>query len=307
VMDVPSPLRKILVRGMIVPFRAKKSAKKYTEIWQPEGSPLIHISKDLQKAVQAEMPINIELAMRYGLPDSKQAYENLLQKNPDLEEVIIVPLYPHYAMSSYETAVEYMKEIYQKNHYHFALKIIPPYYANADYINVLAKSIAPFLQTNFDQILFSYHGIPVRHLYKSDSTHGKHFLNSMDDCCENTAAHDTCYRYQVLTTSKLVAEKLGLKKEQWQLSFQSRVGKNSWLKPATQERLKSLPAEGIKNLLVVCPAFVSDCLETLEEINIHGRNIFLQNGGKSFTYIPCLNTNECWVKTLVQLINNTIN
>ena len=303
VIDKPFIFRKALVQGIIVPFHAKKSAEMYAKIWQPSGSPLITVSRNLQQVVQAETPCTVELAMRYGLPNPKQAYENLLQKNADLEEVIIVPLYPHYAMSSYETAVEYMKEIYAKNHYRFALKIVPPYYANASYINALAKSIEPFLQKNFDQILFSYHGIPVRHLYKSDPTHGKHFLDSTEKCCENAAAHNTCYRYQIMATSKLVAEKLGLKKEQWQFSFQSRIGKNSWLKPATQARLRQMPAEGIKNLLVVCPSFTSDCLETLEEINMRGRKDFLDNGGESFTYIPCLNTNKYWVKTIVELIN----
>jgi ferrochelatase len=215
----------------------------------------------------------------------------------------VVPLFPHYAMSSYETATEYMKKIYAENHYHFALKIVSPYYANAGYIAALAKSMKPFLQTDFDQILFSYHGIPLRHLYKSDATHGKHFLNSAEKCCENIAAQATCYRHQVLTTTRLVTEKLGLKKNQWQLSFQSRLGKDTWLKPATHQRLAQLPREGIKNLLVVCPSFVCDCLETLEEINVRGRNIFLQNGGKNFILIPCLNANEYWVKALAQLIN----
>ncbi len=306
VIDKPFLLRTLLVRGIIVPFRAAKSAEAYQKIWWEEGSPLVVITQRLQKAVQAKMPETIEVAMRYGNPDPKQAYERLLQANPDLEEVVLVPLYPHYAMSSYETAVEYMKEIHAENNYRFKLKTVAPFYNHPAYINALAQSMKPCLQNDFDQLLFSYHGIPERHIYKADKTNGKHDLTSSEDCCENIEARDTCYRYQVMMTSKLVAEKLGLKKPQWQISYQSRLGRDPWLLPNTQVRLPQLPGEGIKNLVVTCPSFVSDCLETLEEIDIRGREDFLASGGKSYAYIPCMNTNELWVEALVQLINEVI-
>ncbi|ANI88012.1 ferrochelatase [Arachidicoccus ginsenosidimutans] len=303
VIDKPFWLRTLLVRGIIVPFRAAKSAEAYQKIWTKDGSPLVVITKNLQKALQVKMPENIEVAMRYGNPAPTTAYENLLQQNPDLEEVILVPLYPHYAMSSYETAVEYMKEIHAKNHYSFQLKTVPPFYNHPAYINALAENMRPHLQNDFDQLLFSYHGIPERHIYKTDKTNSKHDLLSTENCCENPEAQATCYRYQVMQTSKLVAEKLGLKKSQWQISYQSRLGRDPWLQPNTQERLPKMPNEGIKKLVVVCPSFVSDCLETLEEIDMRGREDFLASGGESYEYIPCMNTNELWVNALVELIN----
>ncbi|MGF7231175.1 ferrochelatase [Arachidicoccus sp.] len=303
VIDKPLWLRTLLVRAIIVPFRAPKSAEAYKTIWWKEGSPLVVLTEQLRKAVQSKMSETVEVAMRYGNPAPTNAYESLLKQNPDLEEVVLVPLYPHYAMSSYETAVEYMKEVHAKNKYTFNLKVVPPFYDHPSYINALAENMRPYLQEDFDQLLFSYHGIPERHIYETDKTGGKHDLLSSENCCENIAARDTCYRFQVMTTSKLVAEKLGLKKQQWQQSYQSRLGRDPWLQPNTQVRLPQLPVEGVKKLMVVCPSFVSDCLETLEEIAIRGKEDYLKFGGEKYTYIPCMNTNELWVSTVVQLIN----
>src|SRR3954470_17267846 len=166
VIDIPFLLRTFLVKGMIVPFRAPKSAEAYKSIWWKEGSPLIVLTKQLQQTVQQNFKESVEIAMRYGNPTPKFAYEKLLKLNPDLEEVILFPLYPHYAMSSYETAVEYMKEVYAKNDCKFKLTTIAPYYDNAEYITALAESIKPFLQQSFDKILFSYHGVPQRPILK---------------------------------------------------------------------------------------------------------------------------------------------
>ena len=302
VIDKPFLYRNLLVKGIIVPFRAKNSAEAYQKIWWKEGSPLVVLTERLRDALQAEMPENIEVAMRYGNPDPKTAYDNLLKKNPDLQEVVLVPLYPHYAMSSYETAVEYMKKVYAKNNYSFKLKTVPPFYNHPAYINALAESMKPHLQNDFDQLLFSYHGIPERHILKTDKTNSRHDLHSPEKCCDNAAAQATCYRHQVMTTTKLVAEKLNLSKSKFQISFQSRLGRDPWLQPNTQERLPRLAGEGIKKLVVVCPSFVSDCLETLEEIDIRGREDFLASGGASYEYIPCMNIHEAWVKALKEII-----
>jgi ferrochelatase len=237
--------------------------------------------------------------MRYGTPSPKNAYDELVKKNPDLEEVIVVPLYPHYAMSSYETAVEYAKEQHREGKYPFRLTFIKPFYDDAEYINALCESIKPFLEQEYDQILFSYHGIPERHVQKCDPT--KQHCLKVKDCCDTPSpAHQYCYRHQCWTTTKLVAERLGIPKEKWGFSFQSRLGRDPWLQPYTAVRLGELPKEGIKKLIVVCPAFVSDCLETLEEMGEEGKEIFLHAGGEQFDLVPCLNVHPLWISTLAK-------
>jgi protoporphyrin/coproporphyrin ferrochelatase len=300
VIDSPYVLRLLLVKGLITPTRAPKSADAYKTIWTKEGSPLIVFTKQLQAALQKLVEEPIEIAMRYGSPTPQEAFDNLLRKNPDLEEVVAVPLYPHYAMSSYETAVEHAKETYKKNDYKFQLKFVAPYYNDADYINALADTMRPYLQKEYDHILFSYHGVPGRHIKKSDVT-GNHCLQTTNCCEVASPAHAHCYRHQCFTTTRLVTEQLNIPTNKFSISFQSRLGKG-WLEPFTDIRLEQMPKEGIKKLLIICPAFVSDCLETLEEIEDRGREIFLHSGGDKYTMIPCLNTNPLWVGTLKKLI-----
>jgi len=296
VIDIPWLLRALLVRGIIVPFRAPKSAEAYKTIWTDEGSPLIVNTIHLQKALQQEIEEPVEIAMRYGNPTPEAAFDALLKINPLMEEVIILPLYPHYAMSSYETGVEYAKEIHKKKKYPFKLNFIDPFYRDVDYLKALSESIRPFLNVPYNHVLFSYHGIPERHIRKSDVT-GCHCLK-IENCCEvDSPAHSHCYRHQIITTTKLVVEQLQIPSNKYSISFQSRLGKG-WLTPFTDIRLKEMPGEGIKNLLIVCPAFVSDCLETLEEIAMRGKEIFLEAGGESFTMIPCLNNHPLWIKAV---------
>lgn len=306
VIDKPWLFRALLVKGIIVPFRAPKSAEAYKSIWTDEGSPLIVISEQLRDAVQKEVEEPVLIAMRYGHPSPKAAFDQLVKENPDLEEVIAIPMYPHYAMSSYETAVEYAKEQHQKGGYRFKLTTIKPYYNNEDYLHALSESIKPYLEGDWDQILFSYHGVPERHIHKGDVT-GQHCLK-VPNCCEvPSPAHQYCYRHQCLATTKLVAERLNIAKEKWSLSFQSRLGRDPWLQPYTAARLEALPREGVKKLLVVCPAFVSDCLETLEEIAVEGKETFLHAGGEKFEMVPCLNAHPLWVGALAKWTKEYVN
>lgn len=299
VIDSPYLLRLLLVKGIIVPFRSPKSAEAYKSIWMKEGSPLIVFSKQLEEAVKKNIEEPVAMTMRYGTPSPKQTFDELLKEHPELEEILLIPMYPHYAMSSYETAVDYAKAIHKKYKYKFKLDFIKPYYNDEDYIQALTESIKPFLNEEYDKILFSYHGVPERHIYKGDIT-GNHCLK-VADCCEvDSPAHAFCYRHQCWTTTKLVTQQLNIPKEKWDFSFQSRLGRAEWLKPYTAMRLAELPKEGVKKLLVVCPAFVSDCLETLEEIAEQGKHSFLNAGGESFTMIPCLNVHPIWVQTLVK-------
>lgn len=303
VIDVPWLLRVMLVKGIIVPFRSPKSAEAYRSIWWKEGSPLIVLTRQLQQAVQEHFDVPVEIAMRYGNPTPKAAYDALMQKAPGLDEVIMFPLYPHYAMSSYETAVEHMKAEYAKHHYPFKLSIIPPYYNDPQYIHALAESIKPYLDQDFDKLLFSYHGVPERHIFKGDTT-GCHCLKVPDCCNVPSPAHAQCYRHQTFVTTRLTAATLGLPDHKVEQTFQSRLGRDKWLTPYTAQRLEQLPSEGVKKLLVACPAFVSDCLETLEEIAEEGKEIFLHAGGESFTMIPCLNTHPLWVAAIAQWIRS---
>jgi len=296
-------VRNLLVRQVIVPKRAPESAKAYRSIWTENGSPLIQYTRELAGKLQVQVPEPVSIAMRYGNPGMEEAYESLLKKIPDLEEVIAVPLYPHYAMSSYETAVEHAKQVHQKKKYGFRLEFIPPFYQDPAYIHAMAENMRPWLQGEFDHLLFSFHGIPERHILKSDPTH-RHCLQSVDCCSTMSTAHLTCYRHQCLQTMKLVAAELGLPQNKFSFSFQSRLLKDPWLKPYTDFRFREMPGEGIKKLLVACPAFVSDCLETLEEIEIRGREEFLQAGGVEYGMIPCLNTHPLWVKALADWVSN---
>lgn len=296
VIDYAYPWRLLLVGGIIVPFRAAKSAAAYRSIWTDEGSPLIVISRQLQETVQRLLDMPVELAMRYGNPTVAAAYDNLMKRQPGIEEVIAVPLYPHFAMSSYETAVEHAKRVHEKGRYPFSLSFIKPFYNEPNYLHALEESITPFLHQEFDHLLFSYHGVPKRHLIKSDIT-GNHCLRSGDCCQTASPAHTVCYRHQCLETTRRLIEKLNIPESKYSVSFQSRLG-SGWLEPFTDTRLAALPGEGKKKILVICPAFVSDCLETLEEIAVEGRETFLHAGGESFTFIPCLNTERAWVNTI---------
>ena len=301
VIDMPYLSRLLLVKGIIVPFRAPKSAEAYRTIWWKEGSPLIELTKQLRNAVKQQVDVPVTIAMRYGNPTPKAAYEELLSIVDGLEEVILFPLYPHYAMSSYETAVEYMKEVHAKEKYNFKLSTIKPYYNEPDYINAMAENMKPHLQKEYDHILFSYHGVPGRHIKKSDVT-GCHCFK-VENCCEVASpAHAYCYRHQCFTTTKLITEKLNIPANKFSISFQSRLGKG-WLEPFTDIRLEEMPKEGIKKLLIICPAFVSDCLETLEEIAERGKETFMQAGGASYEMIPCLNIHPLWVTAIAKWIS----
>ena len=305
VIDKPYLLRSLLVKGIIVPFRAKNSAHAYSKIWTKDGSPLIVLTKQLQAVLQKNFEEPVEVVMRYRKPSATSVLQKLHAENPGLEEVILLPLYPHYAMSSYETAVEDVKRIHQQKKYTSVITTIKPFYNDPLYINALAESIRPYLQNDYDKILFSYHGIPERHVMKSDVT-GQHCLK-INRCCHiDSPAHKFCYRHQTIKTTELIIKALNIPEEKTEQSFQSRLGRDPWLLPFTAARLTELPQEGIKKLLVVCPAFISDSLETLEEIAMQGKESFIESGGESLTYIPCLNVQPLWVQTVTNWLKDYI-
>jgi len=288
--------RWILVKLIILNFRPKKSAKAYKKIWWKEGSPLIVLSRRLFKKVSKLMQIPVALAMRYG---SISIYNGLKELNDKgVDEFIILPLYPHYAMSSYETVVEKVKEEVKINFPEKKIKVIEPFYDEPKYIELLSQKINDTIKDKeYDHILFSYHGIPVSHLKISDPT--KIHCYKVKNCCSvDSKAHKTCYKHQVTITTELVAKYLGLDREKYSISFQSRLANEPWLKPYTDSELERLAKEGKKNMVVVTPAFVTDCLETLEEIVMEAKEEFLDAGGENYYYVPCLNDDDSWAKLI---------
>ena len=301
VIDVPRWLRNIIVRGIILRTRPKKSAKAYKKIWWDEGSPLIIISERFKTKVASEVEIPVSLGMRYGTMTIKKGLDELVSQG--VEEVLLVPLYPHYAMSSYETVVVKTMEVAKQDFPNLKLVTMPAFYSNPKYIEVLSNSISEGLKDfNYDHILFSYHGIPERHIRKSDPT--RYHCKIDDQCCRvNSVAHHTCYRHQCYDTTELVKASLNLPEEKVSSSFQSRLAGDPWLKPYTDYEFERLAEEGVKNLAVITPAFVSDCLETLEEIAMEGKEQFEEAGGDKYIHIACLNDREDWVSLMANWIN----
>lgn len=301
VIDAPKWLRTLLVRGIILQTRPKKSASAYAKIWWDEGSPLIVISERFADKVQKQLKIPMALGMRYGSMSIKKALEELSEKRVD--EVLLVPLYPHYAMSSYETVVVKTMEEQQAHFPKMKLTTLPAFYKSPEYIKVLSESIADGLQGfEYDHILFSYHGIPERHIRKSDPT--KFHCKIDGSCCYiNSVAHHTCYRHQCYDTTELVKSYLKLDENKTSSSFQSRLAGDPWLKPYTDFEFERLAKEGKKRLAVITPAFVSDCLETLEEIAMEGKEQFTEAGGTDYKHIPCLNDSDAWVGLMAKWIN----
>ncbi|MGB5666646.1 MAG: ferrochelatase [Maribacter sp.] len=301
VIDVPNWLRNIIVRGIILQTRPKKSAEAYRKIWWDEGSPLIVISERFNAKVGKQIKIPVALGMRYGSMSIKNALQELNDKGVD--EVLLVPLYPHYAMSSFETVVVKTMEDQQQYFPQMHLTTLPAFYKNPDYIKVLSDSIDEGLKDfEYDHILFSYHGIPERHIRKSDPTR---FHCKIDGkCCStNSVAHNTCYRHQCFETTKKVKAYLGLPEDKVSISFQSRLPNDPWLKPYTDFEFVRLAEEGKKRLVVITPAFVADCLETLEEIAMEGKHQFEEAGGIAYKHISCLNDSEAWVKVMAGWID----
>jgi protoporphyrin/coproporphyrin ferrochelatase len=301
VLDINWFTRFCIVHFGILPRRPKQSAHAYQTIWTPAGSPLIVISRNVQLKLQSRVRVPVELAMRYQNPSIENAIRRLATHG--VTELLLIPLFPHYAMSSYESAVERVKALSARLGPKMQLQVQSPYYDQPDYIAALTGSAEQYLRREFDHLLFSFHGVPERQIRKSDPT-GCHCLNSASCCQTPSVAHATCYRAQCLATMRAFVRAAALPEQKFSFAFQSRLGRDPWLKPYTDLEFTRLAAAGVKKLLVICPAFVSDCLETLEEIEIRGRESFLKAGGSEFTFIPCLNEHPLWLGTLEKMIKD---
>lgn len=297
VIDIPYWKRWLLIKGIILNVRPKKSAAAYAKIWWKEGSPLVVISERFAKKVAANTKMPIALGMRYGSMSIEKGFKELADQGVD--DVFIVPLYPHFAMSSTETVLVKAEEVRKKLYPNMKTSAIDSFYNDPLYIKAMSANIKKHLAGfEHDHILFSYHGIPERHILKSDTT--KSHCKIDGSCCETASiAHKTCYRHQCFETTKAIVKELGLKEGMYSNSFQSRLLKDPWLKPYTDFEFDRLPKEeGKKKLAVITPAFVSDCLETLEEIAMEGKEQFLEGGGTDYKHIPCMNDNDDWVEVM---------
>jgi ferrochelatase len=299
VLDMAWPIRFCIVNFAILPSRSKESAHAYKKIWTPEGSPLVVTSKRVQAELQKRVSVPVELAMRYQNPSVESAVKSLSAKGAD--DVLLIPLFPHYAISSYETILARVREVAAKLAPQMNVTVEPPYYDQPDYIAALVASARDYLKKDYDHLLFSFHGVPERQIKKLDAT-GRYCLTA-PSCCELASpAQATCYRAQCFKTMQAFIAKAAVPPGRFSISFQSRLGKDPWLRPYTNMELERFGKSGVKKMLVIYPGFVSDCLETIEEIGIRGRETFLQAGGKEFAQIPCLNEHPQWIAALEKMI-----
>lgn len=296
VIDAPYLIRKMIVEWFILPKRPQQSAEAYELIWWDEGSPLIVLSQRLRELVQRGLDQPVALAMRYGNPSIRSGLSELIESH-GVDNILVVPLYPHYAMATFKTVVDKVQD--ELSHFSGQIEhsVLPPFFDDPAYIEALTSSAEKALRQDYDHLLFSYHGLPERHLKKSDPT--KSHCLKVGSCCNIVSpAHATCYRHQVYRTTEEFVKKLDIPRDKYSVAFQSKLGVDKWLAPGTADEIERLAKEGIKKLAVICPAFVSDCIETLEEIGIRGKETFLQAGGESLHLIPCMNDHPVWVETL---------
>ncbi|HKO75598.1 MAG TPA: ferrochelatase [Flavobacterium sp.] len=302
VIDVPYLLRAFLVRGIILRNRPEKASAAYAKVWTDEGSPLVVISKRMHEKVKPLANVPVALAMRYGNPSLMAGLQELQDKG--VTEVLLFPLYPHHAMSSTVTVLEKAEEVRKKHFPNMKFSSVPAFYNKPDYIKNLSDSIQKHLNGfDYDHLLFSYHGLPERHIRKTDVT--KSHCKIDGSCCNTPSpAHEFCYRHQCYETTKLVVKSLGIPEGKYSQTFQSRLAGDKWLEPYTDVEVNKLPEKGIKNLAIVTPAFVADCLETLEEIAMEANHQFKEHGGENFLAVPCLNDDDEWCATVSKWIND---
>ncbi|MBH3427099.1 ferrochelatase [Pseudomonas alkylphenolica] len=296
VIDLPWPVRRLLV-SLILIKRPEQSAHAYASIWWEDGSPLVVLTRRLQAAMREHWAHGpVEIAMRYGEPSLPTVLQRLAAQG--VRKVTLAPLYPQFADSTVTTVVEQARQVIAGQQLSLDLAVLQPFYDQPAYIDALVESARPYLEQDYDHLLMSFHGLPERHLKKLDPT-GNHDFQA-EDCCKDASPEmlAVCYRGQCLRTAQAFARQLGIADGKWSVSFQSRLGKAKWIEPYTETRLDELGKAGVKKLLVMCPAFVADCIETLEEIGDRGREQFIAAGGEELVLVPCLNDHPQWAQAL---------
>jgi ferrochelatase len=305
VIDIPAPLRWLLLNAVILPFRPAKSAEAYRQVWTPEGSPLLAHSRAFARKMAEHLGAGykVVLAMRYGNPSLASAVEEL--RREPLKEIVVFPLYPQYASASTGSSLEEAMRLFAAKDNVPALRVVAPFYDDPGYLEAMVDNAAPLLRDfRPDHILFSYHGLPERQIRKSEFSpeHADLCLAREDGCCADHGIENPyCYRSQSFLTTRLLVEKLGVDASKTSTSFQSRLGRTPWIKPYTDFVLEDLAKKGVKRLAVFSPSFVADCLETLEEMAIRGAESFKAAGGEDLLLIPALNATTPWVRAAAAL------
>ena len=299
VLDLPAPVRWLLLYGVILPRRPRTSAAAYATVWTAKGSPLIEHTLDLAAAMERGLEkrrpetFSVQVAMRYGRPSIGAALDEF--ERLGVRRILVLPLYPQFATSSVGSALAAVYTDLSRRWNSPAVEVLPPFFDEPGYLTVLERSLSASLRgRDFDHLLFSFHGLPERHIRKSDRS-GRCLESG---CCDAPqAANSYCYRAQCFTTARLTAEAMGITPDMWSVSFQSRLGRTPWIRPFTDERLLELGRQG-RRLVTAAPSFTADCLETLEELADRGGRSFLEAGGKEYTYLPCLNSDPLWAAYL---------
>ena len=301
IIDIPAWKRWLLVNLIILPFRPKRTAAAYKEIWTERGSPLIAISEDCRDALSNQLDnIPVALGMAYGTPSIEEGIDTL--KNLGVDHMIVVPLFPQFASATTGAVLNRVYEYCGAKWNVPTLSVVPPFYDDPDYLDSWSSIARPYLnEFRPDKILFSFHGLPERQIYKADET-GKHCLIQKNCCDIPVRENKLCYRRHCMITSHALVDRLDLSAEQYTVSFQSRLGRDAWLEPSTEDTIVKLAKEGVKRLAVLSPAFVADCLETLEELGMAAKEKFIEAGGEDFLLIPSLNTHPDWIDTLTKLV-----
>lgn len=300
VIDIPAVVRFILVNLIIVPFRAPKSAKIYQKLWTKEGSPLLIHGTALREKVQEKLGDEyvVEFAMRYQHPSMESVLERIRKSNP--MEITMLPLYPHYASSSTGSTIEHFMSIVRKWYVIPKIKIISQFYNHTGFIDTIVKKASEYNLTEYDHVLFSYHGLPVRQV---DKVYDNGLCEDHD--CKHGVTDDNqfCYKATCYETTRLIASKLSLNESNYTVAFQSRLDKN-WLEPFSDKVVEQLAKNGAKKLLVFSPAFVADCLETTIEIGDEYHEIFLEHGGEKLDLVESLNSDPLWVDAVCDIAKN---
>lgn len=301
VIDVNPVWRSILVKGIIAPFRGPKSAKLYQEIWSEKGSPLLYYSILQAELLQKKLgdDYQVEMAMRYQSPSIESALAKL--KDAKVDSIKVLPLFPHYASASTGSVLEKVMNLVKQWQTIPPISFVNSFHDNELMIETFADNAIKHQPENYDHILFSFHGLPQRQLIKSDHS-GQHCLK-IDNCCATlTENNKFCYSAQCHDTARLIVEKLGIEKDKFTVCFQSRLGKDPWVKPYTSEVVAELAKKGVKKLLVFCPAFVADCLETIYEVSVEYNEEFKALGGDHVQLVESLNDHPKWIEAMEQLV-----
>lgn len=299
VIDAPYLIRQLLVRGIILRVRPKKITPLYQKIWMDDGSPLRVYSDRITKALNSMTDdVEFEFAMRYGNPSIMSGLEKLKAKG--VEELLLLPMFPHYAQATTESSLKHSYKQLSKMDWNPKIIEMGHFETEEEYVIPLTKSIQPHIDKD-THLLFSYHGLPVSHVKRIDKT--KSHCQKVSDCCAiKNEANQLCYGHHCMETTLTVAGLLGLKTDQWSISYQSRIGPVKWLEPSTTNKIEELVKRGVKKIAIVAPAFLADGLETLEELDIGIREHFTELGGEELTVVKCLNDNQDWIEGLYKLV-----